>query len=1336
MKKFLFTVFLLCVLAGVLASAAYVYFTTMKSQDFALEEGYRSLYTEGSLEGWRKIGGEARFKAQGESIVGVYGPGKNTFLRTQETFGDFSLKLQMRWDELGNSGIMFRAQQRADSSPQDESNGRAFGYQYELDHSERSWSGGIYDEARRGWIATLENNPEARAAIRLNAWNDVEIEARGPTITTWINGIKAAHIIDALDARGFIALQVHAGDSGAIRWRRIRIKELPHFGAAGNSLLQSSEWRSENIKALQIDDSGIDAELAPGDAPLMSRLVSRRQFTDAVLRLTLPACEDATTVRFRYQSADGAARDQYAEVQLFEDRARARLLTAKGEQALDEVELPRASAHTFTAVALGDALVLTVDEVDVLRIDESGLPARGQLHLLPAACHERFQVADIHWISLKEQTEQVAFYKTLDTKPAPVLTPEQALSSFKLAPGFAIELVAAEPMVEDPVAMTWDEYGRLYVVEMRGYMPDAYGSGSNDPVGQVVRLEDVDGDGVMDTSEVFFPGLVNPRAIAVVNEGILVGEPPNLWLCPLPTRNGVCSHEAGPGQKIRVGEYGADVATANVEHMENGLRTGLDNWLYNAKSVRQLRLVDGELRERHGLFRGQWGLSKDDYGRWLYNHNSTWVQADFFAAEDWVLSKAQASLESAVGLSQNLTNPADAFTVRVNPGVNRAYLEGTLREDGRLRRATGVSGIAVYRGDQFPGEFSGDVFVPEAAGNVVAQFGIEQQGIALQATQRLYDDPQWGKREFLGSTDERFRPVDAMSGPDGALYIVDMYRGIIQDDHFLTDELREQIFQRGLEKPLGMGRIWRIRFADAALKGDFSDLANATAQELAVALASDNGWIRDTAQRLLLAKPQEAVAQLRTLALAGNTKAAIHALWVLAGRKELTRDLALDVLRKEDPLRQVQALRASMGVLTAEDLLSVPTNDSEPVRMQLAYALGQFSKQAVVRERLIELLHSDIDSAYVTQAVVRAVQGNEFAFLREWFASTSMLNISADLNTGVSAASRRAITSTLAANAYRTLRGDITSDVLPGSELTELLALAQSRSQAWAWQQIAMLEGFKRVSVLDGFIPAPLAAAPPIFSDGSISETDPLWSARLAGRVAFTWPCDELALGLKPLSPEQIQRVKKGEAFYSQCAACHGEQGQGVSGLAPALAQASWVTGPPEWLARIILQGMRGPIEINGERFDGVMPAHGHLPELDDDTLAGLMTYLRRSWGNAEDPVTTAQVAAIRAASAQRAQPWTAQELEAVEFDRGYARFEGKFAISFVTMTVTQVAEGLHLSVPMYGSGVMTPLSENTFSASAGGESIKLEFVIEPDGAVDQMILYRQDEKVTLQRKE
>lgn len=1301
---------ILLVVLVVIAAAAYMFLKPTPKEGFELEEGYQFLYDGKSLAGWRAIGGEATFEARGDDIVGTFGPGENSFLRTEKTYGDFSLKMQMRWDELGNSGVLFRAQQR-------EGDGRAYGYQYELDASDRAWSAGIYDEARRGWLANLESNADARAAIRLDDWNDIEIEARGAQLRTWINGVPAADIIDGLDARGFIALQVHAGNSGSMRWRHIRLRELPGMAVDGADLMDEAEWRNTNIDNLTFSDNSISAAFPEGEFWLSPR----RQFSDALIRFTARACTEPTTVRVRHLAGEGASGASFAEVKIHAAKATARVVIGGKSTEFEPILLPDAASHSLTVTSLGKSLVLSVGEQDVMRLPDAGLPGRGRVFIQPARCDATFSIEDFSWFALRESNAEPLFYQTLDNAPAPVLTPKQALEVFRIAPGFNIELVAAEPLVEDPVAMAWDEHGRLYVVEMRGYMPDPYGTGSNEPVGQVVRLSDDDGDGRMDRSEIFFEKLVNPRAIAVVNEGVLVGVPPNLILCTLPTKDAVCS-----APEI-VGVYGADVSSANVEHMENGLRQGLDNWLYNSKSARQVRLVQGELLEREGLFRGQWGITKDDYGRWLYNHNSTWVQADYFAAED-ILRAGQT--RRYAGLGENLTPEPEVFTVRVNPGVNRAYLDNTLREDGRLFHATGVSGLVSYRGDQFPAQFRGDVFVPEVAGNVVAQFAMADDGLALTAQQRLYDDEQWGQRDFLASTDERFRPVDAMNGPDGALYIIDMYRGIVQDDHFLTDELREQIFQRKLEKPLGMGRIWRVTHSAGSERATPRDLGVASTMELVEALRHSNGWIRDTAQRLLLARKGQLQAPLSKLALGDDTRAALHAIWALAGRGELQRSTVLEVAVIDDVHRQVNVLRAGKALLNTQDWLALHQqlgDSGEAVKMQLILAMASDAEDERIRTVLADLLESGHDSAFMRQAVVRAVRDRETEFLGEFLQAGKLGN--------ESDGAKKALTA-LANTAYRSLRGDLTSNEAANPALLQLLELTASRSGQNAWQQIALLSGFAAGVVEEGFVPAQFSSPPPIFADSTISENDPLWAARLAGRVAFTWPGDELAMGIKPLSPEQLQGMALGEAFYPQCATCHGERGQGIDGLAPPLAGAQWVTGPPEWLARIILQGINGPLEVKGETWNGVMPPHGHIAALDDATLAGLMTYLRRSWGNKSDPVSVQLATDVRQASAERSTPWTSETLRKVPFDRGFSRFIGEYSVSFLKLTVSEKPEGLHLAVPMYGSGLMTQVSDTIFSASAGGESVKLEFIVAEDGSVNQMIMHRKGEKIPVSRVE
>ena len=1298
---------IIVVVLVILALALYWRFGPESAPKFEIEEGFTALYDGKSLAGWRVIGGQSTFEAAGEEIIGRHGPGENTFLRSDKTYADFDLRLQMRWQELGNSGVLFRAQQEG-------AEGRAFGYQFELDHAERSWSGGIYDEARRGWLATLENNEEARSAIDHQGWNDVRIEVRGARLKTWINDVPAADIVDALDAQGFIALQVHAGDQGVMHWRRIRIAELPVLGQPGEGLTSADEWQAQNITDFNVADGSFSGVFTEGD----SHMTARRQLDDAIVRLSVPACDQPTVIRMRQSAGDGHG-SSYAQLKVYADSAQASIVRLEGETAFAPLKLDGAARHKLTLVAVAGGVTFSVGDRDAARSMNSGLESRGQLQIAPARCGGSFEISNFEWINLKEKSTEILFYQTLDNEPAPVLSPEQARKDFRIAPGFEVELVAAEPLVEDPVAMSWDEYGRLYVVELRGYMPDAYGTGRNEPVGQVVRLEDVDGDGQMDTSEVFLGTLVNPRAVAVVNEGVLIGEPPNLWLCELPSRDSLCE------SKKSVGDYAPDVKSSSVEHLENGLRQGLDNWLYNSKSSRKHRLVGGQLQQHKSLFRGQWGITRDNYGRLMYNHNSTWLQADYFAAEDLV---APGNTSAFPGLGVNLTQTSEVFSARVNPGVNRAYLKDTLRPDGRLHKATGVSGLVAYRGDQFPQSYRDNVFVPEVAANVVAQISLREQGMELVAEHQLYDDEKWGQREFMASTDERFRPVDAMNGPDGALYVIDMYRGIAQDQHFLTDELREQIFQRKLDKPLGHGRIWRVRHNAGRVERGGPNLAGANQAQLLGFLSHSNGWVRDTAQRLLLKPKGNLRTALSPLATGSDSLAAIHALWTLEGRGELDRELVLEIMAVSDERRQVQALRAGRSQLRVEDVLALDEalgKAPESLQMQLAFVMGDFVGDAQVRTRLLNVLSGQLASPYVRQAVVRAVQGIEFQFLSEALAS----DVLAQRNDMT-----EALLAQLAEKAYRNLREDLTSTEMANPELQGLLALVESRTGSKDWQQIAMLDGFKALTATSAFEPAKLEFIPSIFADGSISENDPLWPARLGGRAAFTWPGDELALGVTPLSPEQLQLMARGEAFYIQCCACHGAAGAGTVGLAPSLVNSPWVVGPPEWLARIILQGMTGPVEIDGEVWNGVMPPHGHITELDDDTLAGLLTYMRRAWGHKADPVGPASVAAIRADSAGRATPWTVQDLEEVPFDRGFSRYAGKYSVSFLTITIEEHDEGLHMSVPMYGGGVMTQLSETLFQASACGEDVKVEFVVDEDGSVNEFLLHRGAEIVPVKR--
>ena len=186
------------------------------------DEGMVPLFDGKSFAGWKKVGGGATYTIEGDTIVGKVGPGANSFLRTEKTYGDFVLKVDLKLDVPTNSGIQFRSHQQ----PSDDGNGRVYGYQCEVDPLPRAWSGGLYEEGRRLWLFPLEGHEEARKAFKLDDWNHFTISACGPHLRTWLNGVPCADLIDAMELEGFIALQVHAGKAGQIRFKNIRLKDL------------------------------------------------------------------------------------------------------------------------------------------------------------------------------------------------------------------------------------------------------------------------------------------------------------------------------------------------------------------------------------------------------------------------------------------------------------------------------------------------------------------------------------------------------------------------------------------------------------------------------------------------------------------------------------------------------------------------------------------------------------------------------------------------------------------------------------------------------------------------------------------------------------------------------------------------------------------------------------------------------------------------------------------------------------------------------------------------------------------------------------------------------
>ena len=240
------------------------------------------------------------------------------------------------------------------------------------------------------------------------------------------------------------------------------------------------------------------------------------------------------------------------------------------------------------------------------------------------------------------------------------------------------------------------------------------------------------------------------------------------------------------------------------------------------------------------------------------------------------------------------------FPLRSNRGVNRGYVDGQLRANGTLATYTGVNAPMVYRGDRLPAELRGNVFVAEPTGNLVSRIIVSDDGRSLRG-RKAYDNA-----EFLASTDERFRPVYLSSAPDGTIYVVDLYHGIIQHKGYITEYLRDHIVAHKLEAPVHMGRIFRI-VHDTTRRDAAPNLSNASTATLIATLAHPNGWWRDTAQQLLVQRRDPAAAaELTKLAeQAKDVRTRLHAMWTLDGLDRIEPGTVVKAL--EDGSRDVRA---------------------------------------------------------------------------------------------------------------------------------------------------------------------------------------------------------------------------------------------------------------------------------------------------------------------------------------------------------------------------------------------------------------------------------------------
>ena len=554
--------------------------------------------------------------------------------------------------------------------------------------------------------------------------------------------------------------------------------------------------------------------------------------------------------------------------------------------------------------------------------------------------------------------DSLAIRKSIEE--APPLQPEEAIKKMHTQEGFQVKLVAAEPLIAAPVAMSFDDKGRLWVVEMMDYMPDTAGTGEEAPTGKIVILTDINGDGVMDSSKIFLDSLVLPRAICLIEDGILVAEPPNLWYYDI--------KEDKPFNKTLVDSAYAD--KGNVEHQPNGLLRAMDNWIYNAKSDKRYKKSGNKWLIQHTHFRGQWGITQDDYGRLLYNNNSENVLGDYFMPGLGAQNKDQLAV---AGYDERIVRDNRVYPVRPTPGVNRGYMEGVLDDSLRLINFTAACGPVIYNAGLFDKAYYNNVFVAEPSANLIKRNILDEKGYVTNGWQAYQD------KEFLASEDERFRPVNLYVGPDGALYITDMYRGIIQHKTYLTTYLKNEIKERALTQPLNCGRIYKIVPVNT---NPVIVSMPSSSDSLVQLFYNNNSWIRNKAQQLLIdKKAKAAVPALRNMLLqTGKPVAVAHALWTLEGLGVLQSNDVLPLLTKEIwPLR-MEALSVVPSIINKTNyrqfvqvFQNMLNNNDTLAAPYIAYNMYylQSINNNMAHEILISLVKNYGSNQYVSDAVIQ-----------------------------------------------------------------------------------------------------------------------------------------------------------------------------------------------------------------------------------------------------------------------------------------------------------------------------------------------------------------------------
>ncbi|MEC3878319.1 PVC-type heme-binding CxxCH protein [Parapedobacter sp. 10938] len=571
------------------------------------------------------------------------------------------------------------------------------------------------------------------------------------------------------------------------------------------------------------------------------------------------------------------------------------------------------------------------------------------------------------------------------------LSPEEALEAFEIEDGFEIALFASEPYISDPIELLFDEDGNAYVVEMGDY---PYKPEEGDGLGIIKLVKDTDGDGVIDSAIVFAEGIADATSMMPYDGGLLVAAAPDILYLKDTDGDG----KADSTEVLFTGFF-----ENNSEAQITSFRYGVDNWIYMNNNGQRGEVTftrrpdlapipvggkDFRFRLDRNLFEvesglGQFGLTLDDWGHRFFTQNTLHLQTAPIPARYLYRHSFMPTYGAVANIYGNdLTayniSEAPYWRVERSEGRQKQYDEAGLdRVEHVFGHFTGASGGRMYNAGLFPDAYYGNIFTAEVALNLVHRDVIDytQEGPFLTAKRA----PEGVEKEFLASTDPWFRPTSSTVGPDGALYVVDMYRQHIETPVSIPDTLKEDMdFLYGKE----LGRIYRIYPKGKRPELAKPGLTGKSTSELVDILTHHDQWWRTSAQKLIVERQDVSVIDQVTglFETHDDPRTRLHALYTLEGLDALSPDLvAAALLDDHGQIRRHGVILAERYPSLLPSVIALADDDEAYVAFQVALSLGQFGQTPEIVGALAKLGAKYGHDAWFRKAILSSHAGSSYA---------------------------------------------------------------------------------------------------------------------------------------------------------------------------------------------------------------------------------------------------------------------------------------------------------------------------------------------------------------------